>query len=265
MKTDIVLLVRADDIGSSQAANRACIEVYANGICRAVEVMTTCPWFPAAVQLLKKHPTYDVGVHLTLTSEWDGMKWGPLTQAPSLVGPDGYFCRSFWPGSSGETTFSDLDWKLTEVETELRTQIERAQENIPQVSHLSFHMGGTGADKRIEELYEALAREYGLQVDISNFEPFRGFGADSGTLSAAEKTERLAANLATLAPGKWIFVEHPAYDTPEMQAIGHAGYYHVASDRHGVTAAWTDEKIKALIDQRGIRLVSYADVKAATV
>ena len=259
---EIYLLVRADDIGSSQAANRACIDVFTQGICRSVEVMVPCPWFPEAARMLNEHPGYDVGVHLTLTSEWEGVKWGALTWAPSLTGPDGYFCPSFHRGSADSPAFGDLDWSLAEVKAELRAQIERCLRALPHASHLSFHMGGASVDPRIGVLYKTLADEYGLQVDLSDFRRFRGFGEGSQRLSAAQKTAALCANIARLTPGKWLFVEHPAYDTPESRAIGHAGYYGVARDRHGVTAAWTHPSDQAAIKERGIRLISYADVKA---
>src|SRR5512137_1929999 len=61
------LIVRADDLGSSHAANLACIESYRNGIARAVEIMMPCAWVPEAVKLLAEDPGLDAGVHLTLT------------------------------------------------------------------------------------------------------------------------------------------------------------------------------------------------------
>ena len=82
---EIRLIVRADDIGSSHTANVACIDVYKYGIARSVEIMVPCPWFPEAVEMLKEVPEYDVGIHLTMTSEWENIKWGPITKAPSLT------------------------------------------------------------------------------------------------------------------------------------------------------------------------------------
>ena len=262
MDDEILLLVRADDIGSSQAANRACIDVFTQGICRSVEVMVPCPWFPEAARLLNEHPDYDVGVHLTLTSEWEGMKWGPLTRSPGLTGPDGYFSPSFYRGSAGSPAFRDLDWTPAAVEAELRAQIERCLHALPQTSHLSFHMGGSRVDEPIGALYTALGDEYGLRVELDGFERFRGFGTGGQGLSAAEKTTALCAALGAATPGKWLFVDHPAYDTPETRAIGHSGYHGVARDRYGVTAAWTHPAVRAAIETRGIRLISYTDVKA---
>ncbi|MCK4852943.1 MAG: ChbG/HpnK family deacetylase [Bacteroidales bacterium] len=102
---EVYLLIRGDDIGSSHAANVGCMESYQNGIMQSVELMPPCPWFPEAVKMLKDNPDLDVGIHLVLTSEWDNIKWGPLTDAPSISDEDGYFyplgitCR--YPYGSG--------------------------------------------------------------------------------------------------------------------------------------------------------------------
>ena len=80
----IYLLVRADDIGMAHNANEACMHTFREGIARSVELMAPCAWFMEAVRLLDACPEYDVGVHLTLTSEWENIKWGPLTAASSL-------------------------------------------------------------------------------------------------------------------------------------------------------------------------------------
>jgi len=114
----IKLVVRADDIGSCHTANLACIQVYREGIARSVEVQVPCPWFNEAARMLRENPGYDVGVHLTLTSEWENYKWGPLTQAPSLVDAQGHFFpmtsqRADFPPGTG---FLESGWKIEEVE-----------------------------------------------------------------------------------------------------------------------------------------------------
>ena len=76
------LVIRGDDIGSCHAANVACIRAYKEGIMKSVELMVPCAWFPEAVKMLNDNPGLDVGVHVTLTSEWDNVKWRPLTAAP---------------------------------------------------------------------------------------------------------------------------------------------------------------------------------------
>ncbi|MEM7348876.1 MAG: ChbG/HpnK family deacetylase [Chloroflexota bacterium] len=114
----ITLLVRADDIGFSHAANLACIDVFKHGICRSVELMAPCSWFPEAVALLQANPTYDVGVHLTMTSEWDNLKWRPLSTARSIVTDDGYFHTRYRKREEypDEITFEDSAWTPEDVE-----------------------------------------------------------------------------------------------------------------------------------------------------
>jgi len=261
----IVLLVRADDIGFSHAANEACIRVFTNGICRSVELMAPTPWFPEAVKLLKAHPGFDVGVHFTLTSEWENFRWRPLTGPSTISDADGFFYRTFRKNDNypDETTFEQGDWRSADVEKELRAQIELVLKHIPWASHATFHMGGLRDNPDFQGVVDGLNAEYGLGVDVTGagFERFQPFGENNQKLSPAEKTEALRQNLEALQPGRWLHVDHPCLDTHESRAIGHVGYENVAVDRQGVVDAWTDDRVQEIIAQRGIRLVSYGDVK----
>ncbi len=261
----IYLLVRADDLGCAHAVNLACMDVWSRGICRSVELMAPCPWFPEAVALLKANPTYDVGVHLTLTSEWDNFRWGPISGAKSIVNEDGYFYGRYRKrdGYPDEIVFDGCGWTPEDVEMEYRAQIERVLRHIPWASHVTNHMGYLRDDPVFSEIVQRLSADYDLAVDLPalGFERFRGFGENSQALSPAEKVSALRQNLETLAPGRWLFVDHPAYDQPETRAIHHPGYENVATDRQGVVDAWTDSQVLKIVEDRGIRLVSYADVR----
>lgn len=261
----ITLLVRADDIGFSHAANLACMEVYHRGICRSVELMAPGPWFAEAVALLRATPTYDVGVHLTMTSEWDNLKWRPISGAKSIVDADGYFYTRYRKreGYPDEPVIEECGWTPEDVEMEFRAQIELIRKHIPWVSHLTNHMGYLRDNEVFRGIVEKLTAEYDLGVDLTahGFERFRGFGDDSQARTSAEKIELLRENLASLQPGRWIFVDHPALDHPESRAIHHAGYENVAVDRQGVVDAWTDARVLEIIAERGIQLVSYGDVR----
>jgi CubicO group peptidase (beta-lactamase class C family) len=64
--------------------------------------------------------------------------------------------------------------------------------------------------------------------------------------------------LNTLEKGKtYVFVEHPAYNTPEMQSVHHIGYEDVAVDRQGVVDLFTSERVKQALREKGIERVSY--------
>ena len=254
----IRLIVRADDIGSSHAANVACIKSYTDGVARSVEVMVPTPWFNEAVKMLNDNPGYDVGVHLTLTSEWEYVKWGPITNAPSLVDQQGHFFpatsqRNDFPPNTG---FMQAKWKIEEVEKELRAQIELAKSKIKNVTHLSSHMGTPTCTPELREMVNKLSKEYGLPIGTPGVKGSPGWGGSD--MSPSQREQALANMLENLGSGTWLIVEHPGLDCPEMRSIGHKGYWNVATHREGVTRAFTSDKVKNIIEKRGIKLISYS-------
>ena len=259
---EVYLIVRGDDIGFSHAANVACIESYNNGIMRSVELMPACPWFPEAVKMLKEVPGLDVGIHLALTSEWSNMKWRPLTNAPSITDEDGYFFPMVWKkeGFPPNTSIEEADWNIEEIEKELRAQIELTLKYIPYASHAGIHMAASKLDPRIGELMNRLRVEYNLEINLDSFgvKRFDGWG-EAGSLD--ERIENFTKNLGSLEPGIYLFVDHPAMDTPEMQAISHKGYEDVAQDRDWVTKVLTSERVKQSIEDHDINLISYKSLK----
>ena len=259
------LVIRIDDMASSHSANIACIDTYANGIARSVEIMPVCSWFPEAVKLLKEHPGLDVGVHLTITSEWENVKWRPLTHCPSLVDQDGYFYPMMgenpsYPGGSVKEHMAEMS--LNEIEQEYRAQIELALKHIPQVTHLTGHMGSCGFNPEVTSLVKRLADEYGLPSMDSpgaresySFESV-GYKGARGTLE--EKTESFINMLKGLEKGKrYVFLDHPAYDDSEMAEVWHIGYEGVAVDRQGVTDLLKSPQVKKVIEEKGIRIIDY--------
>ena len=116
--------------------------------------------FPEAVKILKENPGCDVGIHLTLTSEWSDVKWRPLTHCPNLVDKDGYF--SLWFGKImtflPHSSISESNWELEEIEQELRAQIDLAMRNVSNITHLSIHMGFDKLDPKIGNVVPKLAK-----------------------------------------------------------------------------------------------------------
>ena len=256
------LLVRGDDIGGSHASNVGIIQTFNEGIERTAEVMVVGPWFPEAVELLRMHPSLDVGIHLVLTSEWDGYKWRPITECPSLCDEYGYFLRGTFPSQAypnGSMMERVATISLAEVEAELRAQIELAQRLIPQATHLSSHMGCTMISPEIAQLTQRLAKEYRLPVmDTSGLYESLPYGMG---VPIEEREERFLAALAAMEEGKtYMHIDHPAIFSPELEATGHIGYENVAEDRQGVIDLWTSPRVKAFIEERGIELVSFGEL-----
>lgn len=260
------LIIRADDMGSFRAANIACIEGYKNGIETSIEVMAVTPWFPEAAKLLRENPGVDVGLHLTITSEWDNIKWRPLTHCPSLIDSNGYF----FPMMNANPNYPGLaimenKWNLAEIEQEFRAQIELALKNIPQISHLSGHMLSTGFDPKVAELVHRLADEYNLpavdRVNAMKEYNFSYAGYEGSNKTAADKEASFIKMLDKLEPNQnYMFIDHPALDNEEMKTVGHIGYENVAEDRQGVTDLFTSPRVKEAIQKRNIRLISYNDL-----
>lgn len=263
---EIYLIIRADDIGSSHAANIGCIKSFDEGIAQSVEVMVPCPWFLEAAKLLKERPGYDVGVHLTLTSEWGDYKWGPLTCAPTLTDSNGYFYprQKDWVNDKAEA-FWNANPNMEEVEAELRAQIERAMKHIPQISHLTGHMGieSESVSPKMSALFHKLAAEYGLDIHPAdyNVKRFNDYNNPDPKQKTSDREAEFIATLKRLEPGIYLFVEHPGADVPEMQAIGHAGNNGVAKRRAEVTKIFTSPDLKEVIKERNIKLISYKDLK----
>lgn len=261
-QNEIRLIIRGDDIGSTHAANLGCIKSYREGIMQSVEIMVPCAWFPEAVQILNENPGLDVGVHLTLTSEWEKVKWRPLTRAPGISDEDGYFFPMVWPNDRfpENRTLTGADWKLEEMEAEMRAQIELAIKHIPQVSHLTSHMGATFMDDELAALHKKLAKEYKLDIVTGDYK-VRGFPQAGKGKTSEERINNFIDGLNKLEPGStYMFVEHPALESMEMSAVGHEGYEDVNEDRQMVTELFTSKKVIKVIEELGIQLISYADL-----
>lgn len=255
------LIVRGDDMGFSHSGNEALIKTYREGIETTIEVIVPSPWFPEAVKMLSDNPGVDVGIHLVLTSEWDNVKWQPLTAAPSLRNKDGYFYPMIWPNENypGQAVLEN-QFSLEDIEKEWRAQIELAKKQIPQLSHISGHMGCTRLNEEVAALAKKLAVEYDIDIDLEAL-GVQGIGYNGAHKTLDEKKASFIKMLNSLQKGKtYLFVEHPAFDTPELRAISHIGYENVAEDRQGVTDLWLDDEVKAAIKNKGIQLVSYADL-----
>jgi predicted glycoside hydrolase/deacetylase ChbG (UPF0249 family) len=257
----IRLIVRGDDMGYSHAGNEAIIKCYKEGIETSVEVIVASPWFPEAVKMLEENPGVDVGIHLAITSEWSNIKWRPLSDCPSLRDADGYFFPMIWPNKNypGQAV-KEQKWKLEEVEKEFRAQIEMAIKKIPRISHISGHMGCTDISDSVKLLTRKLAKEYNIDIQLEELN-VKYTGYDGPHKTSGEKIQSFINMLNKLQPGNtYLFVDHPGLNSPELRAIYHIGYEDVATDRQGVTDTWTNEKIKELIKQKGIQLISYKDL-----
>jgi hypothetical protein len=118
-------------------------------------------------------------------------------------------------------------------------------------------MGTATATPELKALVQNLATEYKLPLEAEGLRYLRWGNAET----AAEREATLIDALQKVGPGRRLIVEHPGFDTPELRGLGHAGNYGVATARAAVTAAFTSQKVKEVIQQRGVKLVSYAELQ----
>ncbi|SHF17724.1 polysaccharide deacetylase family protein [Flavisolibacter ginsengisoli] len=257
----IRLLVRGDDMGYTHSGNEALIKSYNQGIERSIEVIVPSPWFPEAVKLLKENPGVDVGVHLAITSEWENIKWRPLTVAASIKDSNGYFFPMVQPNKNypGQS-LKENHWNISDIEKEFKAQIELALKLIPRISHVSSHMWCTELSPEVATMTRRLAKEYKIDIDLDeNGVIYTGYDGPSGT--SEEKITSFLKGLEKLKPGKtYWFIDHPGFDNEELKAVYHIGYEKVAKDRQGVTNLFTSDKVKAYIKKKNIVLIGYRDL-----
>jgi predicted glycoside hydrolase/deacetylase ChbG (UPF0249 family) len=255
-----LLIVNCDDLGSSHAANVGVYESLRNGIASSATLMVPCPW---ARDAAARYRGEDVGVHLTLNSEWDLYRWGPITYGPSLLDGDGGFPRTVvdvWD-------HADID----EVRRELRAQLERAILWGFDVSHLDSHMGTLQLRPEFFDVYLELAVDFRLPLRLSGASsekaigfPFRRLAAEEGVLFPdhfinpfGPTRHAFEKALFDLRPGVTEIFGHPAIDTPELRAL--APDWPNRVDDHDLFV--NDHSIKAMADRAGVTFVGYREMR----
>jgi len=250
----IPLLFRLDDIGMCHSVNVAAEEVLKTGMPVSMSVMVPCPWFTEAAEILKKYPQVSVGIHLTLNAEWKNYRWGPVagvSAVPSLADSLGHFfpSRSLLFGNNP---------KLSEIETELRAQINKAIKAGLKPDYLDYHMGAAMQTPETRAIVEKLAAEFHLaisryydEVDVEG-----GYAAPVGN-----KLDTLTAKVKALqAGGTKLFVVHIGLDSPEMIAmedLNPFGPKDMSKHRQAELRALLSPSFQQLIHDPKFRIVTY--------
>lgn len=254
----IPILIRCDDIGMCHAVNEAARKVLETGIPVSMSVMVPCPWFSEAAELLKKYSNVSIGIHLTLNSEWRLYRWGPVTGAkavPSLVDSAGLFFPT------RNALFNNRP-NFTEIETELRAQIDKALKAGLKIDYVDYHMGTAVSTPETRAIVEKLAGEYKLAIS-RYFDEDEVLGWYMAT--PANKLDSMMVNLKK-KQGKRpkLMVCHIGLETPEMNAmedVNPNGPKDMSKHRNGELNALTSQQFQNLIRDPGYRLVNYRMLK----
>ncbi len=222
-----LLIINADDFGMCHSNNEATLQSFKAGLVSSTTLMAPCPWAPHAMQILKDNPEFPFGVHLTLISENDGYRWGPLAsrdKVSSLVDSYGYFHKI--------ANIPDLLERaiLEHVEIEFRTQIEAVLAADLAPTHFDWHCLQDAGREDVFLLTLELGREYGLAVRTHTQDAARhcrevGHPAidfpllDSYSVGLSGKTDHLARLLRELPVGLSEWAVHPSLGNAESKAM----------------------------------------------
>ena len=266
-----LLIVHGDDLGMSHSVNTATVKAFATGLVNSGSIMVPCPWLTEIAAYARANPQADLGLHLTLTSEWTNLRWGPVSsrdRVASLLDKDGYFRLT----ESEAAKYADPK----EVEMEIRAQIEKAKALGIVPTHLDSHMGTLYQSKALFDVFLRVAREYKLPVRVA-----KEWASRADYLTAAlgpndvyidrvldinpgvapqDWAKFYSDALRNLQPGVTEVVIHLAHDDGEMQGA--------TSDHPNWGAAWrqrdfeffTSDAFRKVLEENKIKLITWREV-----
>ncbi len=275
-----VVIFHADDVGMCYEANQAVQEALTRGDYRSAAAMVPCPWFNEMAAWSVAHPQYDIGLHLTLTSEWKYYRWGPIAphdQVKGLLDPLGYFYRN--------VPSVVLSAKPEEVATEIRAQLARARKLGMKPSHIDTHMGTLYARPEYTRAYLQMAmdeqipamtiemtprtiakfRKQGVPITDAGLKLLAGYTLpkldDFHTVAEGktyeEKRQKLFEQLRLFPPGLHEIIFHPSVETAGLKKITNAWQQRVWEDR-----LFADPVVQRFIKDNGIVVTDWKEVMA---
>ncbi|MCG2461226.1 polysaccharide deacetylase family protein [Flavobacteriaceae bacterium F89] len=268
-----LLILHADDLGVAHSENRASMSALDKNAVSSASIMVPCPWFPEIAAYASGNPGKDLGVHLTITSEWKHYKWGPVTSrdsVSSLTNKDGYFYSSV---DSVATLGS-----AAEVEIELRNQVKKAFRSGVDVTHLDVHMGAAASTSEFVKAYLKVGREFHLPVlmdkrihaiedpGIRSLLDDRTIVLDKLYMEEPEDYKKGPKEFYTqvirnMEPGLNCLLVHLAHDDEEMQGVTKEHPDYGATWRQADFDFVTSKECADLLKENNIKLVTWRELR----
>ncbi|HMS12353.1 MAG TPA: ChbG/HpnK family deacetylase [Microthrixaceae bacterium] len=264
--TDRVVIVSADGLGVSHATTVGCYDALRVGSATSASLVMPGPWSRFAASQYRGE---DVGVDLTLNAEHELLRWGPITQAPSLLDGDGGFPRTLldvWD-------HADVD----EVRRECRAQIERAVLWGFDVTHLTSHLATMQLRPELFDVYLDMALEFGLPMRLADASdqlavgfPFRELAEEENVVApdrvvgvlggriGESPDASLAEALAGVGEGVTEIVLYPAADDAELRSYDQQADSSVRDARELGDAT----AVAAAVARAGVQLVGWRALRA---
>jgi len=256
----IQFIARADDIGSSHSANLAALKVADAGIIKNLSLMAPCDFIEEAAQMLAARKDVCFGMHTTLNSEWDKVKWKPIIpveQGSGLVDENGYFLAD-------PKLFADTKPTLEIVMEEVEAQFERLHKLGFDIKYIDSHMFSELFIDGMDSEIEAFAKRKGI-LDHMYY-----YTLPPGLEDFIKNPSNPLRYLKSLPPGQYFIVIHPALDTEEMRQTGNAstGGEEIARGRAKETEIFSGFAFKSILKMAGCRSIRYDEAvfdKRATI
>ena len=259
-----VLIVNCDDFGMHAAVNAAVVESIENGIARSCSLLVPCPAAADAMRLLRERPHISFGIHLALIRDSPEYRWGPAAakaDVPSLLDPD---TGELYVDTPAQRAALLAAAELTEVERELRAQIDAVVDVGLAPTHLDWHCLADGGRADIFDLTMALAQEYGLAARVwldCGRRRVRKQGKpvidnaflDSYSVSLQDKAATYVRMLRDLPTGLNEWAVHPAHGTEQWHSVDPTGWQ-VGQRDH---AFLTSPQAREILDDENITVIDY--------
>lgn len=211
------LVVTSDDCGMTHSVNTAIVEAIDDGVLTSTNLMVPCPWFEHAIVALK-NKRVDLGIHLTLTCEWENYKWSPLTASNLLRNEYGVM----------HTNIKGLMQRADEatIKNECRAQIDKALKAGVEIKYVDLHMclplvSATSSNANEEFELELMSWVADIADEYRVMYPYRVDGSQlqyfNDSLEMSGKTHaEIEQFLKSLSPGYSHLSCHCGQDTPEQ-------------------------------------------------
>jgi predicted glycoside hydrolase/deacetylase ChbG (UPF0249 family) len=223
-----LLIIHADDLGAAHSINSASFDALDKGAVSSASIMIPTPWVTEVAAYARAHPNADLGLHLTITSEWQTYRWASVEsrdKVSSLLDSTGTFPSEVEPVAAKA--------KPEEVEREIRAQIERALALGIRPTHVDSHMGALFSTPELAAAYVKVAHEYRLPFLAVRGNPQGGPQAAyapndvlldnviiAGENIPRDKWKEFYLNaIANLKPGLTEMIVHLGHDDAELQAV----------------------------------------------
>ncbi len=277
--TDRLVIIHTDDIGMCQASVQAYADLWENGTISSGAIMMPCPWAQNAAEYCRNHPGVDMGVHATLTAEWDTYRWRPLsTLDPStgMVDEDGFF----WRSSEEAQAHGDAEAVMIELQVQVRTALAWGV----QATHVDTHMGAVAHPKFIPAyIQSAMQNRLPVMVPRGDASVYQRIGLDTETAATfAAFTAQLEEQgiplldhltgvpldnpegqleifkklFSEIPAGVTHFIIHPSIDSPELRAICPDWPSRVANYQ-----TLMSKEFKEFLKTSGVQVIGYGDLQ----